>query len=757
MKINTKLAMAFVLMCLLSLTLAAVLSYFIAKAALTRQMFNQLESIAEIQKSRIESIIDQNLERLALISSRTQLRLSLRDFIRDSSRERQEKINRILLDARSAVSSLEEIYVATPDGEIVGSTDPSRIGMNYSDKRCFVMGKSGNNVGDLFLNENLDLRERLSGPLRVEDKLVGVVIVETDAGNFVSLVRDYCGLGETGETLLARRDNNGNALFLTPLRFDQYAALRRSVSKDDPSQAAMQALLRESRLFTEAFDYRGEPVLAATRYIEKVGWGLVVKLDKVEAFARIRQMQGLLILILAPCSIIAVIISLRVARSITKPIVKLTRVATAISEGDIGQRATVSSRDETGVLAKAFNQMTQDLIGYSSALENKVEELKAEMARRAQAEEALQESETSLIEAQRIAHLGNWDWNIVSNELRWSDETYRIFGLSPQGFGATYEAFLESVHPDDRELVKESVSRTLRNSETYSIDHRIVLPDGSDRIVHEKAEILRDEADKAVRMIGTVQDITERKRTEEKIREYQDELRALSSELSLAEERERKRLAAALHDSVGQTLAISKLRLGELGQLLMTGESKKLLHELRDIFEKGIRQLRTLTFELSPPILYELGLEAALEWLGEQFEQQHGVKFHFESDDAPLKDMNQTARVLLFQSVRELLLNVGKHAKAQHVNVSISSNEGDVIVVVEDDGVGFDDTSVREHSYDKNSFGLFSIRERMWHIAGTMQIESKSGSGTTVTLSAPMKFQATARQENQNVNEDSTG
>lgn len=133
--------------------------------------------------------------------------------------------------------------------------------------------------------------------------------------------------------------------------------------------------------------------------------------------------------------------------------------------------------------------------------------------------ERLEETVANLANAQRIARLGNWDWNIVTNELRWSDEIYRVFGLEPQEFGATYEAFLNSVHPDDRAMVQEAVDKALHEGEPYSIDHRVVLPDGAERIVHEQAEITFDDAGKPLHMSGTVQDVTDRKRAEEALRE----------------------------------------------------------------------------------------------------------------------------------------------------------------------------------------------------------------------------------------------
>jgi PAS domain S-box-containing protein len=128
----------------------------------------------------------------------------------------------------------------------------------------------------------------------------------------------------------------------------------------------------------------------------------------------------------------------------------------------------------------------------------------------------LKESEKGLAEAQRIAHLGNWDWNIVTNGLYWSDEIYRIFGRSPQEFGATYDAFLSYVHPGDREYVNNAVIEAL-NGKSYSIDHKIILADGEERVVHEQGEVTFDENNSPIRMTGTVQDITLRKKAEEKI------------------------------------------------------------------------------------------------------------------------------------------------------------------------------------------------------------------------------------------------
>jgi len=133
---------------------------------------------------------------------------------------------------------------------------------------------------------------------------------------------------------------------------------------------------------------------------------------------------------------------------------------------------------------------------------------------RKKTEVALKESEERLEQAQRITHMGSWDWDVTGDRLWWSDEIYRIFGLEPGQFGATYEAFLKYVHPADRELVDAAVKDAFNGRKPYSIDHRIVLPGGEEKTVHEAAEVINGPDGAPVRMIGTVHDITERKKSE---------------------------------------------------------------------------------------------------------------------------------------------------------------------------------------------------------------------------------------------------
>jgi signal transduction histidine kinase len=231
----------------------------------------------------------------------------------------------------------------------------------------------------------------------------------------------------------------------------------------------------------------------------------------------------------------------------------------------------------------------------------------------------------------------------------------------------------------------------------------------------------------------------ERKREEERAREYQAQLKSLASQLTLAEERERRRLATELHDRISQALVISKIKLDALRK---SGRSRKLDKALEDVCNsigQTIQDTRTLTFDLGSPVLHELGFEAAVsEWLTDRIQKKHGITVEFEDDGEP-KPLDDDARILLFRDVRELLTNVAKHASAHKVKVSIRKVGSEMHIRVEDDGWGFDTKKAAATAVRNGGFGLFSIRERLGQLGGHLEIESEPGCGTKATLIAPLK------------------
>ncbi len=181
--------------------------------------------------------------------------------------------------------------------------------------------------------------------------------------------------------------------------------------------------------------------------------------------------------------------------------------------GRFGDKKTrIFSRD-----VKVGERWFQQLFSYVPEIQ-RIRIYSLDITARMNAEESLKQSEEMLKRSQEIAHLGSWELDLVKNHLKWSDEVYRIFGLKPQQFGATYEAFLKSVHPADRAAVDSAYSGSVREGkDSYEIEHRVVRPDGETRIVHEKCYHVRDKSGRIIRSIGMVHDITERKKAEESL------------------------------------------------------------------------------------------------------------------------------------------------------------------------------------------------------------------------------------------------
>lgn len=519
-----------------------------------------------------------------------------------------------------------------------------------------------------------------------------------------------------------------------------------------------------------------------------------------------------------------------------------------------------------------------------------------DITKRKRMEKELRESQQDLNRAQEVAHTGSWRLDVHLNELRWSDETYRIFNI-PAGTSMNYEVFLSAIHPEDREYVDRKWKAALLG-ETYDVEHRIIAGD-TVKWVRERAELEFDNQGNLLGGFGTVQDITdrkqmeealreseerfrsafegavpmtmtaldgrlilvnaayskmlgyseselagmsfynithpddipsnkvgidavvrgekdsfrmekryirkdgqiiwvdmstssvrdsggkplyivthaqditerkraeevlqrsrdeledkvrertallseinksllaeiqERKRTEKRLRSAQKNLRAMASEIVIADEKSRQNLATELHDSVVQTLGAAKLR-SELMHEIIPEEFFPCLTDLHNLILQSITQARSIMTEMSPPVLYELGFVPAIEWLCEQIQSQHNlaIKFHASDTFEPLADEVQ---VVLFQATRELLINIVKHSRAKNVAVSITENQKNARITIADDGIGFDG-KVSFHADKSGGFGLFSIRERLKHLGGQLSIFSNPGKGTRVVMTAP--------------------
>ena len=378
MKIRTKLGLTYLTVSFLALVVISTSLYVYVKNVLTNDVLNHLNSVSSIQKHRIEAIIAQNLERIRLVTSRTQLRLSLDAYVQTRKPQDYEKIRRIIQDALASIESFNVISILDLKGKVIISTDERRLNHDYHSADFYPVAIKKNNAEHFFLDEDQQLNLYLSGPLLINDNLIGILLIESGASNIVTSLSDFSGLGKTGETILGRQLNQGEAIqYLSPLRFDKAAALRRSVSPDMRDNVMVKALSTPGQRLEYAIDYRGHEVLAATDEIPETHWGLVVKLDKREALEPIRTLVQYLFLVSVIVMIVIVIVSYLLANVISRPIIELTHVAHDINGGNLSNRAVIKTHDEIGELAQTFNNMANTLIHAQHDLLNSNKELES--------------------------------------------------------------------------------------------------------------------------------------------------------------------------------------------------------------------------------------------------------------------------------------------------------------------------------------------------------------------------------------------
>ena len=364
-------------------------------------------------------------------------------------------------------------------------------------------------------------------------------------------------------------------------------------------------------------------------------------------------------------------------------------------------------------------------------------------------EERLREKEERLRLAIDATKMALWDWNVESGQATWAGHYGELFGQNPDAIQDTYDAFLALVYEEDREQVRIAMQRALEDGAPYASEFRVRWPDQSIHWLQWWGEVFRDEQKRPIRMIGLLQDITRSREMEEALRgltcelelrvadrteelvRSQSRLRALSNELNLTGQRERRRLATELHDYLAQLLVLGRIKLGQAKQAGLQAPSAKFITETETILTQALGYTRSLVGQLCPPVLKEFGLAVALKWVAEQM-QQHGltVVLHAKDERPPLSDEQE---VLIFQSVRELLMNVVKHAQTESATIRLSHSDGLIRLIVQDGGCGFDATAI-----PSTQFGLFSIQERMQALGGRFILLSEPGQGTIATLTLPM-------------------
>ena len=394
------------------------------------EILKKLEIVAKLKEKNFQDVFEQNKEKLNLVSSRYQLKVELDNYNTNSNKinkiASQKIMNEILNAIKPEVTKFEDIIILNLSGRVVASTNDTYIGTIHTNDTYFIEGKKQNNVTILYKDKNQELKSYLTGPLVLNDKLLGVVTIFYNLGDLLSMFKVFEEQVATGEINLVMKDSNGDALIINPLRYNPAVSLNLTVSKDQVDTPIIQSLLKNEKIFPESKDYRGVDVLAVTRYLENLGWGLVVKMDKVEAFAPLENLKYVTILSGILVGVAIIITSTFLGNSISRPIQKLRDIMNEVAQGKFDSKIDVKGTQEIEDLAKQLEVMRFNISNTNTHLNELVKErtkkIENTISELKEKEEALEESNKNLLLANEKLSLQSKiqrDFiNITAHELR---------------------------------------------------------------------------------------------------------------------------------------------------------------------------------------------------------------------------------------------------------------------------------------------------------------------------------------------------
>jgi PAS domain S-box-containing protein len=351
-----------------------------------------------------------------------------------------------------------------------------------------------------------------------------------------------------------------------------------------------------------------------------------------------------------------------------------------------------------------------------------------DITERKRRQDALARSERTLSEAQKVARLGSLDYDIANQTVDASDEALRILGIPRDQFRGS-ESIRAAMHPDDEQRVVDGTYAAVENHTAADLEFRVVHSDGSVHIVHDRVIGVYDADGKPVRMVGTVQDVTEQRQAEQEVAELRNHLQS-SVEL------ERLRLAQDLHDGPMQELYGSSYRLDELIKSAETNLAESLAQVNKDI-EHTIDELRTIAKELRPPAISNFGLEKAIRSYVEDFHEKHPkIDLHLSlAHDRLLLPENM--RLTLFRVLQQALTNVVRHSQANEVRVRFSLDAEEARLEVADNGMGFTVPANWMGFVRHGHYGLAGAAERVSALGGILLVDSAPERSTTITAVIP--------------------
>lgn len=314
----------------------------------------------------------------------------------------------------------------------------------------------------------------------------------------------------------------------------------------------------------------------------------------------------------------------------------------------------------------------------------------------------------------------------------------KIFGYHPSEIIGENTEVLHLSHKKYKEFGKTG-DPLLERHGTFQTEFQMKHKNGSVIETENTVTAIMEDDGWFKGVVSVIRDITQKKESEKKLHEYQQSLKQLTTELSLAEEKQRKEIAANIHDHLSQSLVISKMKINDLQKTEEVKERKAELSVVKNHISEALENSRKITYDLSPPILYEMGLVETMYWLAEKIEEENKIKVDFNSDVAML-ELPEAKLILLYRSIQELVYNAIKHSGANKLSIRFNSIHEGLEIILRDNGKGFDLMELEKKKPSTKSFGLFAVQERIQNLGGKFQINSEPGKGTEAKIYLPLEF-----------------
>ncbi len=411
-----------------------------------------------------------------------------------------------------------------------------------------------------------------------------------------------------------------------------------------------------------------------------------------------------------------------IVRSITRPLNRLTGAVNALEQGkDLG-KVRITTRDEIGKLAVAFNRMSDTI---------------------KKREEDLEEVSNRLFMAFEAANEGLWDFNVKTSKSYFIPRWYTMLGYEPYEMPVTLEIFLGLIHPDDRAMmIKAGQDFMADNKQFFNYEFRLKSKNsGYKWIMARGKSVETDSSGKPIRVVGTHVDITD-------LKEAEKQIQALSLEILTAQECERQKIARELHDNIAQNLSSLKIATQTLfdGETVVPLEVKGKISDITMLLHECIKEVRTMSYDLRPPELDQLSMVKTVLKFCDDFSKREAIKIDVKAAGIDENLMDAEMEINIYRIIQEALNNIKRHAEATRVIIRLISSFPDIVIRIEDNGKGFDVKVRKASAIEEKRMGLVNLNERVRLLNGEISLQSQKNKGTKIYITIPYKEEKTCQK-----------